>query len=101
MTNIEPLGSLILIEKIEQKERKTNSGLVIAATAIDTELSRGTVLKVGPGDHDNVGNKHEIPLTQGDIVIYNEMNATEVTDILGSKYYFINWRVLFGKEGNI
>ena len=101
MTNIEPLGSLILIEKIEQKERKTNSGLVIAATAIDTELSRGTVLKVGPGDHDNIGNKHEIPLTQGDVVIYNEMNATEVTDALGSKYYFINWRSLFGKEGNL
>ena len=24
MTNVEPLGSLILVEKIDQKERKTN-----------------------------------------------------------------------------
>lgn len=101
MTNVEPLGSLILVEKIEQSERKTNSGLVLAASVLDTELARGKVVAVGPGDYDNVGNKHEIPLTDGDIVIYNENSATEVTDALGSKYYFINWRSLFGKESNL
>ena len=101
MTNIEPLGSLILVEKIEQSERKTNSGLVLAASVLETELSRGRVIKVGPGDFDNVGNKHDIPLTNDDVVIYNENNATEVTDALGNKYYFINWRTLFAKEGNI
>jgi co-chaperonin GroES (HSP10) len=99
MTNIEPFGSMILIEEIKQEERKTNSGLVLAATALENELKRGKVIQVGPGDYDNLGNKHEIPLTFGDIVIYNESNATEVTDALGSKYYFINWRHLFGKEG--
>jgi len=101
MTNIEPFGSLLLIEEIEQSERKTNSGLVLAASVLDTELKRGKVIAVGTGDYDNAGNKHEIPLTYGDVVIYNEGNATEVTDTLGSKYYFINWRHLFGKEGNI
>jgi co-chaperonin GroES (HSP10) len=99
MTNIEPFGSMILIEEIKQEERKTNSGLVLAATTMEAELRRGKVIEVGPGDFDNVGNRHEIPLTYGDIVIYNENNATEVTDALGSKYYFINWRSLFGKEG--
>jgi len=99
MTNIEPFGSLLLIEEIEQSERKTNSGLVLAASVLDTELKRGKVIAVGTGDYDNAGNKHEIPLTFGDVVIYNEGKATEVTDALGSKYYFINWRSLFGKEG--
>lgn len=99
MTNIEPFGSLILVEEIEQGERKTSSGLVLSATILDSELKRGKVIAVGTGDYDNVGNKHEIPLTYGDTVIYNEGNATEVTDALGSKYYFINWRHLFGKEG--
>jgi co-chaperonin GroES (HSP10) len=101
MTNIKPFGSMILIEEIRQEERKTNSGLVLAATALENELRRGKVIEVGPGDHDNSGNKHEIPLTFGDIVIYNESNATEVTDALGSKYYFINWRHLFGTEGTL
>ena len=101
MTNVEPLGSLILIEKIEQSERKTSSGLVLSASVLEADLSRGKVISVGPGDYDNVGNKHDIPLTQGDVVIYNENNATEVTDTLGSKYYFINWRNLLGKENNL
>ena len=100
MTNIEPLGSLVLIEKIEQSERKTSSGLVLAAVTLDAELDRGKVVKVGPGDYDNVGNKHEIPLTQGDVVIYNGHQATEVTDASNNKYYFINWRNLLGKEGS-
>ena len=99
MTNIEPFGSLILVEEIEQTERKTSSGLVLSASILDNELKRGKVIAVGTGDYDNVGNKHEIPLTYGDTIIYNESNATEVTDALGSKYYFINWRHLFGKEG--
>lgn len=101
MTNIEPFGSLILVEEIQQEERKTNSGLVLAATSLDHELKRGKVIAVGTGDYDNSGNKHEIPLTYGDVVIYNEGNATEVTDTLGSKYYFINWRHLLGKEGTL
>jgi co-chaperonin GroES (HSP10) len=99
MTNIEPLGSLILIEKIESSERITQSGLVLTSSSLDNELCRGNVVSIGPGDFDNSGNKHEIPLTQGDVVLYNENQATEVTDALGSKYYFINWRHLFAKEG--
>jgi chaperonin GroES len=101
MTNIEPFGSLLLIEEIEQNERKTSSGLVLAGTAIDSDLKRGKVVAVGPGDYDNSGNKHEIPLTAGDVVIYNDNQATEVTDAFNKKYYFINWRHLFGKEGSI
>lgn len=101
MTNIEPLGSLILVEAIEQSERKTTSGLVLSASILDNELKRGKVIEVGPGDFDNVGNKHDIPLTFGDVVIYNEGNATEVTDASGSKYYFINWRSLLGKERSL
>jgi co-chaperonin GroES (HSP10) len=98
MTNIEPFGSLILVEEIEQGEKKTTSGLVLAATSLENDLKRGKVIAVGPGDNDNAGNHYEIPLTAGDIVIYNEMQATEVTDSSNNKYKFINWRQLFGKE---
>ena len=101
MTNLEPLGSLILVEEIEATEQKTASGLIMTAQSLESELNRGKVIAVGPGDYDNVGNKHEIPLTAGDIVVYNKMNATEVTDASGSKYYFINWRSLFAKENQI
>ena len=99
MTNIEPFGSLVLIEKIEKSERKTTSGLVLTTATTDFELNRGKIIAVGPGDFDNSGNKHDIPLTHGDVVIYNEGNATEVVDNLNNKYYFVNWRHLLGKEG--
>ena len=98
MTNIEPFGSIVLIEKIEQTERKTSSGLVLTATTLESELGRGKVIAVGPGDFDNAGNRHSIPLIFGDIVIYHDAQATEVKDALGSTYYFINWRNLLGKE---
>ena len=99
MTNIEPFGSLVLIERVEKSERKTTSGLVLTTATTDFELNRGKIIAVGPGDFDPSGNKHEIPLTYGDIVIYNEGNATEVVDNLNNKYYFVNWRNLLGKEG--
>jgi co-chaperonin GroES (HSP10) len=98
MTNIVPFGSIVLIEKIEQAERKTSSGLVLSATTLETELARGKVIAAGPGDFDNQGNRHEIPLTFGDVVIYHDAQATEVTDSSNNKYYFINWRNLLGKE---
>ena len=59
---------------------------------------RGTVVKVGPGDHDNAGNPHDIPLALGTTVIYSENHATEIEDSNGDKYFFINWRQLFGTE---
>jgi co-chaperonin GroES (HSP10) len=101
MTNIEPFGSLVLVEEIDQGEKKTASGLVLTSTVMDSNIKRGKVIAIGSGDFDANGNKHEIPLTAGDIVIYNENQATEVTDALNDKYHFINWRHLFGKEGSL
>lgn len=97
MTNIEPLGSLVLVKKIEQGDRKTSSGLVLAA-AFTSELSRGTIVAIGEGDMDSKGNIHPIPLSEGDIVIYSEGHATEVTDSDNEKLQFINWRNLLGLE---
>jgi co-chaperonin GroES (HSP10) len=98
MTNIEPLGSLILVEEIEQQERTTSSGLLLSASILESELKRGRVVAVGPGDNDNAGNHYDIPLQFADVVIYSENHATEVTDKLGNKYFFINWRSLLGIE---
>ena len=100
MTNIEPLGSLILIKEIEETDKTTKSGLVIAATFIDNALKRGIVVKIGPGDHDNAGNHHEIPLKAGDVVIYSGNHATQFEDSNDDKYFFINWRQLFGMEAS-
>jgi co-chaperonin GroES (HSP10) len=98
MTKIVPLGGLILVKKNEAKDTQTQSGLILTAASLDSELQRGTIVKVGPGERDQEGKVHSIPLNEGDIVIYSDNHGTEVTDNAGDKYEFINWRNLFGVE---
>lgn len=100
MANIEPLGGLILVEEIEQKDKTTASGLVLTSASLDSELKRGRIVAVGPGERDQTGFTHRIPLDVGMVVIYADGNATEVTDSLNNKYQFLNWRNLFGVENN-
>jgi len=98
MTKIAPLGGLILVKKNEVKDTQTQSGLILTAASLDSELQRGTIVKVGPGERDQEGKVHPIPLKESDVVIYSENHGTEVTDSSGNKYEFINWRNLFGVE---
>jgi len=101
MTNIEPLGGLVLIKEIAEKDTQTASGLIITASAKESQLSKGQIIKIGPGERDQNGVVHPLPLSVGDIIIYNGMQATEITDNLGDKYHFISWRNLFGTENNV
>lgn len=98
MTSILPLGGLILVKKHGVEDTKTQSGLILTASARESELQRGTVIKLGPGERDQTGKTHEIPLEVGQVIIYTENQGTEVTDKDGTKYEFVNWRNLFGVE---
>jgi chaperonin GroES len=100
MSNIEPLGGLILVKEIEQRDKTTASGLVLTSSTMDSELKRGKIVSVGPGERDQTGVTHRIPLDIGMVVIYSEGHGTEVTDSLNNKYQFVNWRNLFGVENN-
>ena len=100
MTNIRPLGTLVLISKIEESERTTASGLVLSAAVLDDELGKGTVVAVGDGTRDIAGNLHPLNVAVGDIVYFNDVNTTEVTDDQGDKYKFIAFSNLLGKITN-
>lgn len=100
MTNIEPLGGLVLVKEIQEQDTQTASGLIITASAMESKLSRGQIIKIGPGERDQNGVIHPLPLNIGDVIIYNDMHATEITDSSGEKYQFISWRNLFGTENN-
>jgi co-chaperonin GroES (HSP10) len=100
LTNIEPLGGLILVKKNEKEDTSTASGLILTADSRDSELNRGVIIKVGPGERDQNGTTHKIPLNEGQIVIYADSHATEVIDKDRNTYEFINWRNLFGVEND-
>jgi chaperonin GroES len=100
MTNIKPLGTLILLQKIEETEKKTASGLVLTASAQEAELQRGTVIAVGDGTRDVQGNLHPLNVQPGDVVYFNEAHLVEVTDDQNNKYHFIAFSNLYGKITN-
>lgn len=100
MTNIRPLGKLLLVKEIEVSESKTASGLVLTATATEQDLKRGTVIDVGPGEVSAFnGTLYPVDtIKTGMIVYYSPNHATEVKDNMGEKFYFINSGMLFGYE---
>lgn len=101
MTNIEPLGKLILIKEIEVTESKSAGGLIITATAAERDLKRGIVIKVGGGERSNFnGEIYPVDtIKEGMIVYYSPNHATEVVDQNTlEKFHFINSGMLFGYE---
>ena len=101
MTNITPLGKLLLVSQIEEKESKTASGLVLTATAVENDLKRGLVVKVGPGERSGFnGELYPVDtIKEGMVVYYSPNHATEITDYsVNQKFYFVNSSMLFGYE---
>ena len=101
MTNITPLGKLILVKQFNSSETKTAGGLIVAATATENDLKKGLVIKVGPGERSGFnGELYPVDtIKEGMTVYYSPNHATEIIDQeTKEKYYFINSGVLFGYE---
>lgn len=100
MTNIKPLGKMLLVKEIETTESKTASGLVLTATATEQDLKRATVIDIGPGEISSF-NGQLFPVDTikvGMVVLYSPNHSTEVKDMMGEKFYFVNSGMLFGYE---
>lgn len=98
MTNIKPLGTLVLVEKIKEEENKiTQSGLIMPSSALDSYLGKAKVIAVGEGTRDIQGNLHPLSLKVGDVVYFNDMNTVEVIDDQNQTYSFIAFSNLYGK----
>ena len=101
MTKITPLGKLLLVKQIEETESKSAGGLIITATAVEKDLKKGTVVKVGQGERSNFnGELYPVDTIKvGMVVYYSPNHATEVSDLTtGDKFYFVNSGMLFGYE---
>lgn len=100
MTNIKPLGTLVLIKKMQQEDRTTQTGLFMPSSVLENDTLRGEVIAVGDGTRDIQGNLHPLNVVAGDIVYFNENSTTEVVDDQGETYQFIAFSNLFGKITN-
>ena len=75
---LKPLADRVLI-RLEAKEEKTKSGIIIPDTAKEKPL-KGEVVAVGHGTKDE-----EMVLKVGDTVLYGKYAGTEL-DVEGTKY---------------
>ena len=73
---LRPLDDRIVVEPMEAEER-TAGGIVLPDTAKE-KPQRGTVVSVGPGKLLDSGNRGELSVSVGDVVIYGKYSGTEI-----------------------
>ena len=73
---LKPLGDRLVVEPRE-RESTTASGLVLPETAKE-KPQEGEVIAVGPGRRDEDGDRIEMDVKVGDIVLYAKYGGTEI-----------------------
>ena len=73
---LKPLGDRLVVEPSKQDET-TASGLILPETAKE-KPQQGTVLAVGPGRRDDDGDRIEMDVEVGDVVLYAKYAGTEI-----------------------
>jgi co-chaperonin GroES (HSP10) len=97
---IKPMGANLLVKKIDSVDRTTKSGLVISAALVDSDLTQATVILVGDGEQNYLGDTIKVDyISVGDVIYYAERNGTEIEDFETSeKYYLVNAKNVMAKR---
>jgi len=74
---IKPLGDKVVVEPLESEEK--SAGGIILPDSAKKKPQEGTVVAVGPGKVLENGNRGEMSVKVGDIVVYAKYGGTEVT----------------------
>jgi chaperonin GroES len=74
--NLKPLGDRLVVEP-KEREQTTPSGLVLPETAKE-KPQEGVVIAIGPGRRDDDGDRIEMDVAVGDVVLYAKYGGTEV-----------------------
>ena len=94
--SFKPLGSRVLIETLEQEET-TASGIIRPETAKE-KPQQGKVLAAGPGDRNDKGERVEMDVKTGDVVLFAKYSGTEVK-IDGKKLLILRESDILGIVG--
>jgi len=97
MANVKPLGDKVLV-KPNTSDEKTAGGIVLPDSAKERP-QEGTVVSVGAGRVLDNGQKVEIGVKAGDVVIYSKYGGTEIK-IEGTEHLILDESsILAIKEG--
>jgi chaperonin GroES len=75
-SNLRPLDDRVVVEPTEAEER-TAGGIVLPDSAKE-KPQRGTVIAVGPGKLLDSGNRGQLSVAVGDVVIYGKYSGSEI-----------------------
>ncbi|HON09469.1 MAG TPA: co-chaperone GroES [Chitinispirillaceae bacterium] len=81
--NVKPLADRVVIRPLDS-EQKTAGGIIIPDAAKEKPI-KGEVVAVGPGKVTESGQKVEMSLKKGDVVLYGKYSGTEIS-IEGEDY---------------
>ena len=92
--SLQPLGDRVVVEPIEQEET-TASGIVLPESAKE-KPQRGTVIAVGPGARDEDGDRMDMDVAVGDVVVYAQYAGTTYK-IDDTKYLVLSEKDILAK----
>jgi co-chaperonin GroES (HSP10) len=96
---IKPIGGLLLVKRNQSEDKTTKSGLVISAALSESDMKTGTIIDMGPGEQNYLGDIIPIiGLNVGDTVYYTERSATEIEDEDSTKYDLISSKNVLAKR---
>jgi len=86
---LKPFDARVMVKKPEREEQ-TASGIILPDTVSEqAQTAQGIVISVGQGSRNmNDGQYMEIPIKEGDTIIYTKFSAMEV-QYEGEEYFFV------------
>lgn len=82
--NFKPLSNHLFLEPTEE-EKTTKSGIVLPDSAEKEKPIRGKVLAIGPGKLNEKGERIQMSVKVGDIVLFKKYGPDEI-EVEGKKY---------------
>ena len=75
-TKVKPIDDRVVIQPTEAKNQ-TDSGIILPESAKEKPM-HGKVVAVGPGKVNDEGERNELQVKKGDLVVYGKYAGTEV-----------------------
>ena len=74
---LKPLGDRVLVERTEEKEQKSDGGIIIPDTVKEKPM-KGKIIAAGPGAIQENGERTPMEIKKGDMVLFGKYAGTEV-----------------------
>ncbi len=73
---IRPLNDRLLVQRLEEEE--TTAGGIIIPDSAKEKPAQGKVVAVGPGKVSDAGERVELQVKEGDVILFSKYGGTDV-----------------------